>query len=143
MNINKTYIFRLYPNDKQKELIEKRIIKLPKLKEIKVRGYRNLKDIKGRIINATIYKEDDKYYVSICVEEDKNISNVIPSSIVGIDLGIKDLVITSSQEKYQNNKYIKKYEKKIAGLNKWLSRSKPGSKNRYKIIKKLQTVYKK
>ena len=31
------------------------IIKLPKLKEIKIRGYRNLSSIDGRIINATIY----------------------------------------------------------------------------------------
>ena len=35
------------------------------------------------------------------------------------------------------------FEKKIKGLNRWLARTKPGSKNRYKIKKKLQTVYKK
>ena len=40
-------------------------------------------------------------------------------------------------------KFIKKYEKKIKGLNIWLARAKVGSKNRYKIKKKLQTVYKK
>ena len=123
--------------------LDKRLIKLPKLKEIPIRGYRSLKEFNGRIINATIYKETGKYYVSICVEEDKIIPNINPSSIVGIDLGIKDLVITSDHEKIGNKKYIKKYEKKIAGLNKWLARSKPGSKNRRKIIKKLQTVYKK
>ena len=33
--------------------------------------------------------------------------------------------------------------KKIKGLNRWLARAKAGSKNRYKIKKKLQTVYKK
>ncbi len=104
--------------------LKKRIIKLPKLKEINIRGYHHLKKFNGRIINATIYKEAGKYYVSLCVEEDKIIPNVIPSNIVGIDLGIKDLVITSSYEKYINNKYIKKYEQKIAGLNKWLSRAK-------------------
>jgi len=42
---------------------------LPKLKKIKIRGYRNLDKIDGRIINATIYKEASKYYVSICVEQ--------------------------------------------------------------------------
>ena len=43
--------------------LEKRIITLPKLKEIEIRGYRKLKEIKGRIISATIYKEANKYYV--------------------------------------------------------------------------------
>ena len=123
--------------------LDERIIKLPKLKEISIRGYRNLKKFNSRIINATIYKEASKYYVSLCVEEDIIIPKIRPSSIVGIDLGIKDLVITSNHEKISNEKYIKKYEKKIAGLNKWLARAKSGSKNRYKIIKKLQTVYKK
>ena len=41
--------------------LENKIIKLPKLKEVKIRGYRNLKEIKGRITNATIYKKVRKY----------------------------------------------------------------------------------
>ena len=123
--------------------LNSRTIKLPKLKEVSIRGYRNLISINGRIINATIYKEAGKYYVSICVEENSFIKDVVPTKIVGIDLGIKDLVITSNGEYFGNKKYIKKYEKKLKGLNKALSRSKPGSKNRYKIKRKLQTVYKK
>ena len=35
-----------------------------------------------------------------------------PSTIVGIDLGIKDLVITSDLKKYTNLKFLNKYEKK-------------------------------
>ncbi len=123
--------------------LEKRIIKLPKLKEVKIRGYRKIKEVKGRIINATVYKEADKYYVSICVEELVIIPNIIPSKIIGIDLGIKDLIITSDGYTIENRYIIEKYEKKIKGLNRWLSRSKVGSKNRYKIIKKLQIIYKK
>lgn len=123
--------------------LDKRIIKLPKLKEVSIRGYRNLKKINGRIINATIYKEAWKYYVSVCVEEDLIVPTIIPTKIVGIDLGIKDLVITSDGYKIDNKKYIEKYERKIKGLNRWLARTKVGSKNRYKVIKKLQTVYKK
>lgn len=123
--------------------LEARTIKLPKLKEIKIRGYRNLKEIKGRIINATIYKEANKYYVSICVEEEVIKPILTPTNIVGIDVGIKDLVITSEGKIYKNPKQIKKYENKIKGLNRWLARAKVGSKNRYKIKKKLSRVYQK
>ena len=38
---------------------------------------------------------------------------------------------------------ISKYEKKLKGLNKWLARKETGSKNRYKVIKKIQKVNKK
>ena len=60
--IKSTYKDKVYENIKI-DLINKTIT-LPKLKEIKIRGYRNLKEINGRIINATIIKEkDNRYYV--------------------------------------------------------------------------------
>lgn len=140
-NITSTYKGKIY-NSIEIDL-NKRVIKLPKLKEISITGYRNLTSINGRIINATIYKEAGKYYVSLCVEKYIVLPKIIPSTIVGIDLGIKDLVITSDGITIENKKYINKYERKLKGLNRWLSRSKVGSKNRYKIIKKIQVVYKK
>ena len=140
-NITSTYKGKTY-NSISIDL-ENKIIKLPKLKEVKIRGYRNKEEIKGKIKNATIYKEAGKYYVSICVEEIIIVPNVIPRKIIGIDLGIKDLVITSDGETIENKKLIEKYEKKLKGLNRWLARCKVGSKNRYKVKLKLQVVYKK
>jgi len=63
-------ITRIYKNKIYNSIeinLKENLIKLPKLKEIKIRGYRKLDKIEGRIINATIYKEVDKYYVSVCV----------------------------------------------------------------------------
>lgn len=114
------YIFRLYPIDKQKELIKEN----NRLKEVSIRGYRKLKEIKGRIINSTVYKEVGKYYISICVEELVNIPTPIPTKIIGIDLGIKDIVITNDGETLENKYIIEKYEKKLKGLNRWLARIK-------------------
>ena len=45
-------------------------IALPKLKKIKIRGYRKLEKLPGRILNATIKQVGYKYYVSVCVEEE-------------------------------------------------------------------------
>ena len=140
-NITSTYIGKTY-NSITLDLKNK-IIKLPKLKEIKIRGYRNLNNIIGRIINACIYKEANKYYVSVCIEEEKTIEKIIPKTIAGIDLGIKEIAVTSDGRVYNNRKIIEKYENKIKGLNRWLNRAKPGSKNRYKIKIKLQTTYQK
>ena len=123
--------------------LKDKTIKLPKLKEVKIRGYRNLQRIDGRIINATIYKEASKYYVSLCVEEYKKIEKQPIRKVVGIDVGIKELLTTSDGLVIRNNKYIEKYEQKIKGLNRWLARTKKGSKNREKVKAKLAEAYRK
>lgn len=119
------------------------IITLPKLKDIKIRGYRKTKEIQGRIISATVSKESNRYYVSIIYEQEIKDQKIIPKTIIGIDLGIKDLIITSEGEKIRNEKAILKYENKIKGLQKGLSKKKPGSKNYYKMKQKIQIVYRK
>ena len=117
----------------------KRIITLPKLKEVKFRGYRKAKEIVGKIKSATISKEANKYFVSILVEVPFVKYSINPTSIVELDLGIKDFIVTSNGEKLKNE--VKINEKRLKGLQKWLSRCKPGSKNRYKVKLKMQRLY--
>ena len=125
--------------------LENKKIKLPKLGLVDIRGYRNLKEIEGRIVNATIVKElTNKYYVSVVVEESiKETEKVIPRKIIGIDLGVKDLVITSDGEKYSNPKEIIKYEKRIKRLQRKLSRQVKGSNNYEKTKILLARIYNK
>lgn len=117
----------------------KRIITLPKLKEVKFRGYRTTKEIVGKIKSATISKDGNKYFVSILVEVPFTKYSINPTSIVGLDLGIKNFIVTSNGEKLKNE--VKINEKGLKGLQKWLSRCKPGSKNRYKVKLKIQRLY--
>lgn len=123
--------------------LNRKVIKLPKLDEIPIKGYRNLKELPGRIINATVSRECGKYYVSLCVEEEHQTTEFRLRNAVGIDLGIKNLVVTSDGLKYKAMNAIKRYEKKIKGLNRWLARCQKDSKNRYKVIQKLQAAYRK
>ncbi len=48
-----------------------------------------------------------------------------------------------SDKNLKDKEKIERYEKKIKGLNKWLSRCKEGSKNSYKVKIKLQKAYQK
>ena len=118
---------------------KKRIITLPKLKEVKFRGYRKEKEMLGKIKSATISKDVSKYFVSILVEVPYTNISLKPTSIVGLDLGIKDFIVTSNGEKLKNE--VKINEKRLKGLQKWLSRCKSGSKNRYKVKLKIQRLY--
>ena len=131
-----------YKNKKYESIridFNKRIITLPKLKEVKFRGYRTTKKIVGKIKSATISKDANKYFVSVLVEVPFINITLKPTSIVGLDLGIKDFIVTSNGEKIKNE--VKINEKRLKGLQKWLSRCKPGSKNRYKVKLKIQRLY--
>ena len=119
-------------------------LKLPQLGLIKVRGYRNIKRINGKIKNVTFSKEPTgKYYVSILYEMYENIPKPTPKNIVGIDLGIKKLLTLSNGITYNNNKYIDKYQKRIKRKQRELSRKEKGSKNYYKCKKELAILYSK
>lgn len=141
--IYSTYKNRNYCNI-EVDLINRKV-KLPKLKWISIRGYRNLDKINGKIINATISKNiNGKYYVSI-VYDMVSVKNekIIPKSIVGIDLGIKKLLTLSDGVTFNNNKYIEKYEKRIKRLERELSRKVKRSNNYYKCKKKISILYSK
>ena len=140
--IKNTYKGKIYENIKL-DLINKTIT-LPKLKEVSIRGYRNTKNIEGRIINATVSREKNgKYYVSVLYEQNLKEQEFIPNNIVGIDVGIKDLVITSDGDKYNNDKVILKYEKRIKRKQKELSRRVKESNNYNKTKKQLAILYSK
>ena len=104
-------------------------VKLPKLKEVKAKVHR---DFSGQIKSATVSQvPSGKYYVSVLVEtEHEELPHTKQN--IGLDLGIKDLCITSDERKYENPKTIKKYERKLARLQRQLSHKKKGSRNYYK-----------
>ena len=97
----------------------------------------------GKIKSCTISKTPtNEYFVSILVE---TTHSVVPKTgkSVGIDLGIKDFVITSEGYRYKNNRYTKTYAKKLKEHQQHLSRKTKGS-NRYQKQKlKVATIYKK
>ena len=116
-----------------------KVITLPRLQKVEFRGYRNIKEIVGKIKSATISKDANKYFVSVLVEVPFTKPIIKPTSIVGLDLGIKDFIVTSYGEKLKNE--VKINEKRLKGLQKGLARCKPGSKNRYKMKLKIQRLY--
>ena len=127
----KTYRFSYkckYVNNNIKVI--KNRIQLPKIGWIK---YKDKQIPQGRILNATISQEPSgKYYVSLCCT-DVNI-NQLPktNNRIGVDLGIKEFVITSDCVVYENPKYLQKSLDKLAKLQRELSRKTKGSNNRNK-----------
>ena len=125
--------------------IENNKVKFPKFKEgINIELSRLPK---GEIRQATVSKTPSgKYFISILCETGE-LNKVKPEinekDTIGIDLGIKDFIITSEGVKYKNNKYLKKLSKKLSREQRKLSRKVKGSKNRDKQRIKLNLVHEK
>lgn len=116
------------------------------LKNIKFRCsdlyLRRLQKYNKNIRSATLSKtKSGNYFLSILVEmEDTELKKFEHTDKqVGIDLGVKDFVITSDGEVFENKHFLKKEEKKMNRLQRQLSRKVKGSNNsekqRIKIAK--------
>jgi putative transposase len=115
-----------FTNDNIKVDFENNRVQLPKLKWIKTKLHR---EFSGKILFATVSKTpSNKYYVSFNVECEHEIK-LRSNDKVGIDLGIKDLIITSDGETFDNNKTTYKYQQKLAKLQRQFSKKKKGSSN--------------
>ena len=105
-------------------------IQLPKLGAVKCRIS---KEVKGRILSATVSRNpSDKYFVSLCCTDAEVAALPRTGSVIGIDMGIKDFAVSSDGIAYENHKYLAKSEKKLAKLQRQLSRKAKGSRNRDK-----------
>ena len=115
-------------------------VKLPKLKEVRTKIHRNFR---GQIKSATVSQvPSGKYYVSILAEtEHEEIQHTKQN--IGLDLGIKELCITSDGRKYENPKTIKKYERKLTRLQRELAHKEKRSNNYNKVKKKMALCHEK
>jgi putative transposase len=123
-------------------------ISLANIKNVKFRCNKKyaeyLEKHKNCIRQATLKRLScGEYYLSILVDGD--LMHQVKETVnkIGIDLGVKDFVITSEGEVFDNLNFKKSETKKIKKLQKQLSRKQKGSNNRNKARIKLAKVYKK
>lgn len=112
---------------------------IPKFKEgIKIKLHRELI---GKFLIASIVKtKANKYFVNITVELD---IKQIPKNKkdIGIDCGIKNFLITSNGEVFDNKHFYKKIEKKLKYLQKQASKKVKDSNNRKKANLKVAELF--
>jgi len=105
---------------------------LPKLKWIGIDLHRQFK---GEIKTVTVSKTvTNKYFVSILVDNKQELPSKKPiteQTAVGVDLGIKDLVITSDGKKFESKDFFKSAQRQLRVAQRSLSRKTKGS-NHYK-----------
>ena len=103
------------------------------------------KELVGEPCFATVTKtKSGRYFVSITVKQNNHITYSHTNKSVGLDLGIKDLVITSDGVKYPRlKKQIKQLKRKLKNNQRHLSRKVHGSKRYEKQVLKCNRIYEK
>jgi len=102
--------------------------------EYKIFLDKNKKNIRSATLSKT---KSGNYFLSILI--DGQIEKELPKTknIIGIDLGIKEFIVTSDNQKFENIKIKRNNEKILIKLNRQLSKKVNGSRNKEKARIKL------
>jgi putative transposase len=111
--------------DNDKVTIKENAIRIPKLGY--VRMSENLR-FTGKIMSVTVSKKANRWFVSISVAVELS-TETQGDNKCGIDLGIKNLMVTSNGEVYGNPNEWKRDLQRVQRLSKSLSRKQKKSKN--------------
>lgn len=119
--------------------IKGKSIRIPNLGWVRMK---ELLRFDGKIMSATLSKRGGKWFVSVAVEmQEAALPTKKTGKSVGIDLGITDLLVLSDGTKIKAPKPLTVNLKKLRTLNKNLSRTEKGSKNREKAKTKLSRLH--
>jgi putative transposase len=137
-----------FPSDAISGLNGNRINIIRQLKDIHFKCSKSdekyLNKNQDKIRSATLTKtKSGKVYLSILIDKpNKELVKPI-NDVIGIDLGIKDFIVTSNGESFENIKIKRNNKHRLAKLHRELSRKEKGSKNREKSRIKLAKLYEK
>ena len=122
-------------------------LSLANIKNVKFRCSKKyaeyLQKHKENIRQATLTKLPcGEYYLSILIDGDLTHKVKESHHIIGIDLGVKDFIVTSDGEVFENLHFKKNESKKLIRIQRQLSRKVKDSNNRNKTRIKLAKIYK-
>ena len=116
-------------------------LKLPKVGYVKVVEHRLHE---GRILTATIsHERSGEYYASVMCEVEHPEPLPVTDKVVGIDLGLYDIIVCSDGERVETPKYFRKAEQKLAKRQRAFSRTKKGSNGHEKARVKVARCHQK
>lgn len=132
--------FRLPQGITLMEQLSKKVgqAKLPKLGIVR---FTKSKELEGRIKHVTISKTCGKWYIAFNCEVNRHVPKEIAQSAIGIDRGIKTFAQCSDGITIQGVSPLKKNLKKLAKLQRKLSKKKKFSSNWRKTKQKIEKLH--
>lgn len=123
--------------------LEGKKVYVPKVGWIKLMLHRPIQanNVKSLTVSKT---KSGKYFASFQVEQDTGEPGpTYQGGQIGIDLGLKDFVVTSDNDRYPAPKYLRQSERQLKRLQRKLSRTEQGSHGREKARLKVARQHEK
>lgn len=112
---------------------------LPRIGKIRVKE--STSKFRGRILSATVSGEADRWFVSFCVEAEREDPYLVAGPVVGIDLGLSKFAVLSDGAECEAPKPLQRSLERLRRLSRAHSRKRKGSNNRRKSARKLARLY--
>ena len=139
-NSRRTYTTNLVNNNIE---LKKGKLKLPKSGWVRVKQHREIpEDYKLKAVTV-IESGSGKFFASILIEYEEEITNKEPKSFLGLDYSMHDLYIDNEGNKGEYEHIYRQSEKKLKRAQRKLSLMNKGSKNRAKQRIKVAKVHEK
>ena len=116
-------------------------LRLPKVGYVKIVEHRLHE---GRVLTATIsHERSGEYYASVMCEIEQPEPLPVTDKVIGIDLGLHDIIVCSDGERVEAPKYFRKSEQKLAKRQRAFSRTQKGSNGHEKARLKVARCHQK
>jgi len=116
-------------------------IKLPKIGWVRLAEKDYIPTADYKLLFVALSERAGDWFVSVQIEQE--IEDIRPSvnKVIGVDMGVKSLAVCSDGEIFDNPKTLGRHEKKLARLQRELSRRVKGSNNRLKTKAKIAKLH--
>lgn len=114
------------------------VVRLPVIGDVRMQEHLRFD---GKILSGRVYREADRWFISINVEFDARVQHVHECAIVGIDLGLKTAVIPSHGDSEDAPKPLQGNLRQLVRATKKLHRRVKGGRNRNKARVLLARMY--
>lgn len=128
--------------------LEDRHLRLPNVGRIRLKESCSERRFQGRVLSATVRRRADRWFVSLCVEQEREVIEPKPvrwqSDVVGVDLGLKAAAVIQDGETtrvIKPQQALRRNLKRLRRLNRKLSRKQKGSANREKAKLELARLH--
>jgi putative transposase len=117
--------------------LEERHVRLHEVGRVRLKETRSKRGFQGRILSATIRRRADRWFVSLCVEREREVVEARWVSkladVVGVDLGLRSAAVMHDGRQafvVDSHQALRRHLRKLARLNRRLARKPKNSRNR-------------
>ena len=128
--------------------LEERHLRMPNIGRVRLKETCRERGFDGRVLSATISRRADRWFVSLCVEREREIPApkpvMRPSDVVGVDLGLANAAVIHDGVEtrvVEPQRALRKNLVKLRRLDRQIGRRERGSRNREKAKLRRARLY--